>query len=358
MDMIMKRLESFREKLKLKGMDAALVTKRENCIYLSGFTGTSACLLISEEDALLVTDFRYIEQAAAQAPLFETVQYGGKIVNTLNNLLNKKGIKRLGFEEHYLTVGKYSEYKSGFEIKDFLPLGNTIESLRMVKSGEEIEAIRKAVKIAEDSFTHILGYIKPGVKEIEIAAELEYHMKKQGASGTSFETIAASGKRSAMPHGTASDKVLQCGEALTLDFGCIYEGYCSDMTRTVFLGNPDPEIKKIYGIVLEAQVKASEGARRGLKGREIDYIARKIISDYGYEKSFGHGLGHGVGLEVHEEPRLSPNGDIVMEDKMVVTVEPGIYISGLGGVRIEDMIIIDSDNPDVLNNSTKDMIII
>lgn len=358
MDNIDKRLKKFRELLEGKGIDAALVSRREDVIYLSGFTGSSGTLLISQKESRLVTDFRYVEQAAIQTPSYEVVQYRGALTGSLNDLIKKDGYKNIGIEEYYLTLERYEDYKANIQVETLLPMGNLISNLRMVKSTSEIEIIKKAVIIAENAFDHILSYIKPGVKELEIAAELEYSMKKQGAKGASFETIVASGVRSAMPHGTASEKVIEMGDAITMDFGCIYEDYCSDMTRTVFLGNPGEEMRKIYGIVLEAQLKALEGAHRGLAGKEIDGIARKIIAGNGYEKNFGHGLGHGVGLEVHEAPRLSPAGDIMMEDKMVVTVEPGIYIHGLGGVRIEDMIIINSDAPEVLNKASKDIIII
>jgi Xaa-Pro aminopeptidase len=353
-----RRLVNFRKQLKEIGIDAALVTKRENYMYLSGFTGTSAHLLVSQEDAFLITDFRYIEQASIQAPLFKIVKYTEKVTDMIGGLLKDKKIGSLGFEEIYLTVEKYNVYKSAFQLKDFCPIGNVIEGLRMIKDSEEIDIISKAVEIADNAFTHVLSLIKPGIREIEIAAELEYYMKKQGAKGVSFETIVASGKRSAMPHGTASDKVLENKDAVTLDFGCIYEDYCSDMTRTVFLGEPGEEMKKVYGVVLEAQLKALEGACSGVKGKEVDSLARKIISDNGYGNNFGHGLGHGVGLEVHEEPRLSPAGEIKMEDGMVVTVEPGIYIPNLGGVRIEDMIVIDKGMPKVLTRSPKDIIVI
>jgi Xaa-Pro aminopeptidase len=228
----------------------------------------------------------------------------------------------------------------------------------MFKDDYELDIIKKAVKIADDAFTHILPYIKPGIAEIEIAAEMEYYMKKAGAIGASFETIVASGQRSSMPHGVASDKKLELGDPITLDYGAYYEHYCSDMTRTVFLGQPKDEMKKIYNIVLEAQLKSSEGAAAGLLGKDIDLIARDIIYKNGYENNFGHGLGHSVGLEIHEDPRFSPSGNIKIENDMVITVEPGIYVSGLGGVRIEDIILINDDKPINLTKSSKEMIIL
>ncbi|MCX7923274.1 MAG: Xaa-Pro peptidase family protein [Clostridia bacterium] len=358
MSVVEKRLKKLREKLAEKGIDAALITKRENYVYFSGFTGTSAFLIISQNDAVIITDFRYAEQAKQQAGLYEVEQYHGSLIAALNDVIKKKGINKLGFEEGYLTYEKYSEYKKKLNVSEFSPLGGVLETLRMVKDQDEIEIIKKAVEIADNAFSHIINFIKPGVREIEVAAEIEYFMKRQGAKGASFETIVASGERASMPHGVASEKVINQGDVITLDYGAIYKEYCSDMTRTVFLGDPQPEIKKIYSIVLEAQQKALEGAAAGLTGKEIDFIARDIISKRGYEKNFGHGLGHGVGIEIHEEPRLSMAGSIKMENGMVVTVEPGIYVPGLGGVRIEDMIVINDDKPQILTQSTKDLIVI
>ncbi|MDF2524763.1 MAG: peptidase, partial [Clostridiales bacterium] len=276
------RLKKFREQLNQKGLDGALVTKRENYIYLSGFTGTSANLVITQEHAILLTDFRYVEQAEVQAPLFKIEKYQGNIVTALNEVLNSSGINSLGFEESYITYEKYNEFKEKLGVKEFVPLQGIIEKLRMFKDDYELDIIKKAVKIADDAFTHILPYIKPGVTEIEIAAEMEYYMKKAGAIGASFETIVASGQRSSMPHGVASDKKLELGDPITLDYGAYYEHYCSDMTRTVFLGQPKDEMKKIYNIVLEAQLKSSEGAAAGLLGKDIDLIARDIIYKNGY----------------------------------------------------------------------------
>ncbi|HEX9060036.1 MAG TPA: M24 family metallopeptidase, partial [Clostridia bacterium] len=249
-------------------------------------------------------------------------------------------------------------YKNNLKIQGFVPLEGLIEKLRIKKDDSEIKKIKDAVKVADDTFSHVLKLIKPGVAEIEIAAEIEYYMKKNGAKGPSFETIVASGKRAALPHGVASEKKLEIGDAVTMDYGAIYGEYCSDMTRTVFLGKPADELLKIYRIVLDAQLKAIEGAIAGVSGKDIDAIARGHIETNGYGNCFGHGLGHGVGLEIHEEPRLSPMGNLIMKDGMVVTVEPGIYVTGLGGVRIEDMIVINGEKPEILTSSTKELIIL
>ncbi|MCX7843275.1 MAG: Xaa-Pro peptidase family protein [Clostridia bacterium] len=352
------RLDKFREKLREMNIEAALVTKRENYAYLSGFTGSTAWLVISQEDASLITDFRYAEQAARQAHGYNIVRYQGSALTAINDIISGKRLEALGFEETGTTYDKYLEYKDKLNVKGLVPLKGAVESLRIVKDSTEIETIKKAVSIADQAFAHVLSHIRPGVAEMEIAAEIEYFMKKQGAKGASFETIVASGERAAMPHGVASERRLKYGDVITLDFGAIYNDYCSDMTRTVFLGQPDEELKKIYGIVLKAQKMAASGAFAGLTGRQIDCIARDFIAGQGFGEYFGHGLGHGVGLEIHEEPRLSTAGCVEMKDGMVVTAEPGIYIPGLGGVRIEDIVVINGDSPIILTQSAKDLIII
>ena len=355
---IERRIRELRSILSQKGMDAALITKRENYIYMSNFTGTFANLLITHDKAILVTDFRYTEQAKEQAQLYDVVQYQGNLNVTLNDLLTSNNVKVLGFEDDYLTFKAYDDLSKKLNIDKLVPLEGAIELLRLIKDSEEIELIKEAVRVADEAFSHVLKFIKPGVTESEIAAEIEYYLKKNGARGPSFDTIVASGWRASLPHGVASDKVVELGDAVTMDFGAIYNEYCSDMTRTVFVGQPKEELKKIYNIVLEAQKAGISGAVSGLTGREIDKIARDIISDAGYGENFGHSLGHGVGIEIHEDPRLSQQGTVKMRNGMVVTIEPGIYVSGLGGVRIEDMIVINDDKPMVLTSSKKDMIIL
>lgn len=355
---IEKRLRELRSKLSKKGLDAALITKRENYIFMSNFSGTFANLLITHDKAILVTDFRYADQAKEEVPLFDIVQYQGNLTVTLNNLLSTNRINILGFEEDYLTFKAYDDLVKNLKVSKLSPLGGVIELLRLIKDAGEIEVIKESVRVADGAFSHVLKYIKPGVSEIEVASEIEYYFKRQGARGPSFDTIVASGLRSSLPHGVASHKVIENGDVVTMDFGAIYKEYCSDMTRTVFVGQPKDELKKIYNIVLKAQRAGIEGAEKDLTGKEIDGIARSIISNEGYGEYFGHSLGHGVGIEIHEDPRLSQQGTLKMKNGMVVTVEPGIYVSGVGGVRIEDMIVINDDKPIILTGSTKDMIIL
>ncbi len=352
------RLGGFRTRLAELHLEAALITKRESYMYLSGFTGTSANLLITSKKAYLLTDFRYMEQASSQAPLFEIIQHKPDINDTISELVNSEQVRNLGFEDHAVSFSAGRVLSDRFKAVEFKGMGLTVDEMRSIKDEQEIEIIAKAVKIADDALMQVLPLIKPGITELDVAAELEYKMKKLGAAGPSFETIVASGLRSSMPHGVASDKKLELGDAITIDFGALYNHYCSDITRTVFLGQPDKRLVDIYNIVLEAQLTSERGAIRGRTGREVDRIARDIIYGKGYEGKFGHGLGHGVGLEIHESPRLSMGGDKVLENRMAVTVEPGIYVEGIGGVRIEDTIIIRDDKPQILTQAPKEIIIL
>ncbi len=352
------RLDKFREKLVELQLESALITKRESYMYLSGFTGTSANLLITAKKAYLLTDFRYMEQSARQAPLFEIVQHKPDINDTINELIYSEKVKTLGFEDHSVSFSSYLELKNKLSAVELKGIGLIVDEMRSIKDEQEIEIIAEAVRIADEALKQTLPLIRPGITELDVAAELEYKMKKLGASGPSFETIVASGLRSSMPHGVASDKKLELGDAITIDFGALYNHYCSDITRTVFLGQPDQRLIDIYNIVLEAQLTSEKGAVRGKTGREVDRIARDIIYGKGFEGKFGHGLGHGLGLEIHENPRLSMGGEKVLENNMAVTVEPGIYVEGLGGVRIEDTIIIRDNNPLVLTQAPKELIIL
>ena len=267
--MLKERLEKLRLKIKEADLDAILIIKRENYMYISGFTGTYAYLLITQNAAVLLTDFRYTKQAKDEAKLFEVIEYEGRLLDALNNVIASNDIKKLGFEENVVTYKTYIEMKKKIKVEKLDPVDGMVEDIRLIKDAKEIEIIKKAVEIADDAFLHILNYIKPGVSEYEIALELEHHMKKKGAKGTSFETIVASGYRSVLPHGTASNKKIENNEVVTLDFGAIYENYCSDMTRTVFVGKPKEELYKIYNIVLKAQKSSVESAKKGLTEKKL-----------------------------------------------------------------------------------------
>lgn len=352
-----KRIKRLTGKLKDAGIDAAIITDGVNIRYLSGFTGTEAYLVVSGAEKYIVTDSRYTEQARKESPGWETVEYRGIIEPAIAEIVQGLDIQRIGFEDRRLTFSGYHELKDRLEIL-MVPLGRLLDELRTEKEGTEIVMMRKAVRIADDAFSHILGIIRTGMTEREAAAELEYHMKKNGAEKESFSTIVASGSRSSLPHGVASEKTIEYGDTVVLDFGAVFNGYCSDMTRTIFMGHPDDEMKKVYEVVLNAQQKALEKLYQGIKGSEADAVARNYIYRCGYGECFGHGLGHGVGLEVHEEPRLAAESATVLKNGMAVTVEPGIYITGKAGVRIEDLAVINGTEPEVLTASTKELIIL
>lgn len=347
------RLERLRQLMSARGMNYILISRPENRHYLSGFTGTSGALLISLATADFLTDFRYIEQVKNQAPHFSVVQVEQSTLGVTTELLRKYKVEKLIFEEDYLTYKQYIELRDKLAGISLEPAGGLVEQLRKVKDEQELAAIRWAMQIGDLAFKHILQFIKPGVTEQELALELEFYMRRQGASALAFDTIMASGPRSALPHGVASDRVLQTGDLLTMDFGAIYQGYNSDMTRTLVLGEPNAKQQEIYHIVLEAQLAGIAAVKAGVTAKEVDRVARNVIEERGYGQYFGHGTGHGVGLAIHEKPRLASNDDTVLEAGMVVTVEPGIYLPEWGGVRIEDSVLVTEEGCELLTSSPK-----
>lgn len=348
------RISKFRKLLQNKGLNAAIVYKPENRRYLSGFSGSSGYVFITMQNSYFITDFRYLEQAKEECVDYEIIEHNNEC--TVYDILNSFNILTIGFEDDFITYSQFQEFQKKLNKVQWVPMKGMLSRLRMVKDAQEILYIEKAALIADEAFGYICDYIKPGISEKEIALELENYMKKKGASDTSFETIVASGIRTSLPHGTASDKIIEKGDFITLDFGCVYNGYCSDMTRTIVVGRSNHKQKEIYNIVLEAQLKALEAIQPGILSAEVDKIARDMIDLKGYGKNFGHGLGHGVGLEIHEEPRLSPSGKEILESGMVVTVEPGIYISHFGGVRIEDLVVVNQKGCRILSKSPKQLI--
>ena len=352
----MSRLERMRHQMHKEEIDAYVVIRPENGRYLSGFSGGEATLYITLEKAFLLTDFRYIEQAKAQAPEFEIVKTGQDHFAFLEEIgLNAQ---RVGFEGDFVTYVDFGQLKDAFRQAELLSLPNLVTHLRSVKDKSEIELIRQAVRIADGAFAEILKTIEIGQTEEEIGLNLEISMRRAGASGGSFEFIVASGVRSAMPHGAASSKQIQLGEFLTMDFGAIYQGYCSDMTRTVFLGDPGDKHRQVYETVLAAQRAGIKAVKPGRIGKEVDAVARKLIEEAGYGDYFGHGLGHSVGLAIHEGPNLNIREERVLEPGMVITVEPGIYIPEWGGVRIEDIVLVTENGCEVLTQAPKEFIIL
>jgi Xaa-Pro aminopeptidase len=351
------KIERLRSTFSESGIDGMLITSTYNRRYMTNFTGSSGVVLVSQDKALFITDFRYTEQAAEQAADYEIVQHTGPIQEEVAKQVGKLGIKKLGFEKNYMTYSSYESYQKVLEA-ELIPVAGTIEKLRLIKTPEELKIIKDAADIADAAFKHILDFIKPGVTELEVSNELEFFMRKAGATSSSFDIIVASGNRSALPHGVASDKVIEKGDFVTLDYGAYYKGYCSDMTRTLSVGEPSEKLKEIYDVVLQSQLLAMEKIKPGMTGKEADAIARDYITEKGYGECFGHSLGHGIGLEVHEGPGLSSRSEVVLEPGMIVTVEPGVYVPGVGGVRIEDDTLITEDSNETLTHSTKDLIIL
>lgn len=348
------RIAKLRQLLRDHQLDAVLVSKPENRCYFSNFTGSSGVLLITDTTAQLITDFRYIEQAAKQATGFEILRHGPKMLDTVRQAAAEQHVKTLGFETDFVTVETYHSLQEQLPGIKFTP--TKLDSLRMVKDHQELVALQQAVAIADKAFLHILSFIKPGLTENQVALELEYTMRRLGAEKLAFDIIVASGIRSSLPHGRATDKVIVSGDFVTMDFGAVYGGYHSDITRTIVMGKATDRQREIYGIVSHAQLAGVQAVRPGQTGREVDDMARTVITEAGYGAYFGHGLGHGVGLVIHEDPRLSPAGEVVLEPGMTVTVEPGIYLPEWGGVRIEDTVVVTTEGCQILTASSKQLI--
>lgn len=351
------RLTRARSLLSERGLDALLVHQAANRTYLTGFTGSAGIAVITDSEALLLVDFRYVEQAAAEAAEFEVIKADRQFIDTLTDVVRARGLRRIGFESESVTVKQHRDYADRLTPAEILPIEG-VDRLRWIKDTDELARIERAVAIADAAFAHVQPLLRSGAVERDIAVELEFFMRRNGAEKEAFESIVASGPRSALPHGRAADRALQSGDLVTLDFGAIYRGYVSDCTRTVVLGQASAKHQEIYGTVLAAQQAALAGIRPGMTGKAADAIARTIIAEAGYGDAFGHSLGHGVGLVVHEGPSLSPREEAELAPGMVVTVEPGIYLPGWGGVRIEDLAVITVDGCRSLTRTPKDLLIL
>lgn len=346
-----KRVQEINRNLNI---DAVLISNGNNMRYVSGFAGETGYLYISEKHHALITDFRYTYQAEAEAEGFEIITIGsGGYEEAINNMLSSDNVKRLGFESQDMLYSKYQDLLDKLNVVELTPINNEITRLRRIKTPKELEYIKQAESIGDKVFTEILTFIKPGMTELEVAARIEYLLKLYGGQRTSFPAIVASGINSSMPHAVPSLKKIEDGDFLTMDYGCVYEGYCSDMTRTIVVGKASDKQKEIYNIVLEAQLAALDVIKAGLKGKDVDKVARDIIYKAGYGGCFGHGLGHSVGLFIHEDPRLSPSEEGIIEAGMIETVEPGIYVRGFGGVRIEDLVVVTDEGYENYTHSDK-----
>ena len=342
------------------GADCAVISSDINRRYFTGMKSSAGTLLVFRDAAYLIVDFRYIEKAQKTVTDCDVILQG-RLYEQLLELMKKHGAKTAAIESDTVTVSQLADMKkrlADVEIISDDRLSTVIKNMRIIKTADEIEKIKAAQLIAEKAFDEVLNFIKPGVTEKEIALTLDFYMLRNGAEALSFDTIALSGKNTSLPHGVPSDKKVCGGEFVLMDYGAVVDGYHSDMTRTVCVGSPSEKMTEIYNIVLKAQEESLNGAKSGMEAKQLDKIARDIIASAGYGENFGHSLGHGVGMEIHEAPNASPSSDGILRENMVVTVEPGIYIPDEFGVRIEDFIVIKHENSLNLTSCNKKLICI
>jgi Xaa-Pro aminopeptidase len=354
------RLARLRMRFDAANIDALLVSKLANVRYLTGFTGSAGMLLVTPGDALFVTDGRYTQRATEEltaAGVDARIEIGltGSAQRTLLVDAVATGA-RLGLEDHSVTWAEQREYANAFEGVELIPAGLVVEGLRRVKDAGEVARIRRACQIADDAFAALLPLLATGITEREFAIALEFAMRERGASGNSFNPIIASGPNGAKPHAVPSDRVIGRNELIVCDFGCIVDGYCSDMTRTVAVGDPGPDARHVYEVVLESQRAGSARVAADVACSAVDEASRKVIADAGWADKFSHGTGHGVGLEIHEAPRVAATAGDTLLVGDVVTVEPGVYLPGVGGVRIEDTVVVGVGGAEPLTLTLKDLV--
>lgn len=342
-----------------KDADGVFITSPHNLRYFTGFRGGEGYALVCKNARYLFVDSRYTAAAKEETKNFNVITYGTKKFSELcAEVFEGHNVRKCLFEDQYVSYAEFTKISASFPGVTWGGCSNEIEKLRMIKTEDELMNIREAERIGDLAFSHILKYLKPGITETDVAAEIEYVMRKNGAQKTSFDTIAVSGIKTCMPHGMPGQKKINPGELLTMDFGCVYNDYCSDMTRTVGISCLGEKERQIYSVVKEAQEAGLNAIRSGVLGKSADKAARDVIKNAGFGKYFGHSLGHGVGLCIHELPSLSPSNDIELAENMVVSCEPGIYIEGIGGVRIEDLVCVKNDGIENFSHSTKELIII
>lgn len=359
-----RRLAKLRQMLEEHGLEAMVITQPENRRYLSGFTGSTGAILISEERVFLVTSFVYLEQAAREAPVFSIVRENGtawlarEFAGTLAKLLAQVDVRRIGFEGHHLTFAQHQAWTTILDEYQLIATEGLVEEMRAVKDGSELALIKKAVALTDEAFHHLLSCMRPGMTEKQVAWEAECFMRESGAEKLAFDIIVASGPNGARPHAVPTERAIERGESIVIDMGARVDGYHSDLSRTVCLGRADTRFLRIYDIVLQAQESAEEGIQVGMSGREVDALARQVIVRAGYGEFFGHGLGHGVGLSMRDElPSLARSSDHLLQTGSVFTVEPGIYIPNWGGVRIEDVVMIGEEGAEVLSAASKEPVL-
>ncbi|MEW6014257.1 MAG: Xaa-Pro peptidase family protein [Candidatus Zixiibacteriota bacterium] len=351
-----KRIEKIQRQLAAENLDGFLVNRLVHIRYLCGYSGSSGLLIVREKDAFFLTDFRYKDQAAKEVKGAKVIITKGDAISELKDLKQFQGKNlRYGFESAHVTHGELQRIQNGLAGALLVPATDMVEQFSVIKDADEIASLQKAMDITDTAFERILGYLRPGLRENEVRAELEYQMMTLGSEKPAFETIVASGYRSAMPHGVASKKKIARGDFVTFDFGAMYNGYTADLTRTVVVGKASDRQRKVYNIVLRAQLAAIKKVRHGVEGKMVDKVARDIINKAGFGKNFGHGLGHGLGVYIHSKPNVGPRSTDTLKSGMVITIEPGIYISGWGGVRIEDDVLVTTRGGRVMTRSPKNL---
>lgn len=349
------RIDALRQRMTDADCDAFFSVDPSDNAYLTGFFGSTSIVTVTGDKVCLLCDFRYAEQAASLTSGAEPVTCSGNPDVRLGEHLRDAGVQRAAFDPGTITVDRYERLKTAFP-GALTPVPDLCRKLREIKEPAETNRIRAASRLAEDSLSCVLGTLKDGMREYELAAALEYEFRKRGAQGTSFDSIVLFGSRSSLPHGMPGNTPLKKGDIVLIDCGCVLDGYCSDLTRTFVYGRiPGTWFSEIYACVQQAQAKALKTVCSGASTRAVDAVARTIITTAGYGEHFGHGTGHAVGLEVHENPRLNAQSDAALATGMVITVEPGIYLPGRGGVRIEDLLVVTDDGYEVLTEISKEL---
>ncbi|MFZ4619758.1 MAG: M24 family metallopeptidase [Bacteroidota bacterium] len=350
------RVAALRKEMKALGLDSFVTSSGATLRYLCGYSGSNGMLVVTGRATIFLTDFRYKESSQTSVAADKKFITQGSLTKAAAEQKIFSPLKMVGYEKDKITVADFEVKKEFIGEKKLVPTAGISESLRSVKDTSELRTLKHAFDISDSVFDQILDIIEPGMTELELSAEISYLHKSFGAENDSFDVIVASGMRGSLPHGTATTKKLKRGEFITLDFGCLFNGYHSDMTRTVCLGKPTAEMKKVYSIVQDAQQRSCDAVRSGVRARDLDSIAREIITKAGYGKEFGHSLGHGVGLEIHELPRIAPKSTDILAEGNVITIEPGIYIPKKFGIRIEDTLVVRQNGFDVLTASPKELI--
>lgn len=352
------RVERIREQMTKRKIDGLILTDIDNVRYATGFTGSTAAAVVTSKRAVILVDSRYILQAKGECKGFEPQLFTGDMLQAISSVVNEDAPASVGYEAEHMVCMTLDKLRIMVgEASDLVGVTSAIEDLRYVKTPEEIESIRLSVNLADDCFSHLLSFIKPGMTERDVSLEIYLFFYKHGA-GLAFDSIVATGPNAACPHWQPTDAVIQPGHMLKLDFGSRLNGYNSDITRTIFIGEPDEKQKEVYNTVLQGQLNAIAVMKPGMIGKDVDAAARGCIASKGYGPNFGHGLGHSLGICTHDGPRMTAVSEAVLEPGVVMTVEPGIYIEGWGGVRIEDDVLITETGVEVLTKSTKEIVVI